>query len=170
MCCEAKILAGGYGYGLSLEDFSISDDRPFSFMNRHPKFTEKLFKALSKEDTKTFKSFDKLTDEEKSNFLDEISELCFEGFGEIGYEARIISMIMTEDEGYDFVAVHDEESDADMVLILATCPWDTEDKNIKLGKDTACSLFEKYFSELTDADIYPRYLNYSEYVNPEDMV
>lgn len=167
MSCEVRVLENGFGYGVSLDDFSISDDKLFTFINKHPKYAKKLFDVLSEEDINIFRSFDKLTDEEKSDFLDKIGEFGFDGYGEIGYKARIISMIMSEEEGYKFTAVHDDESDVDMILIVATCPWDTDDKNIGLDEKTACSAFEKYFSELTDTDIYPRYLNYSEYVDPE---
>ena len=72
MSCEARVLEKGFGYGVSLEYISIGDDKLFTFINNHPKYTKKLFETLSKEDVNNFRSFDSLTDEEKSDFLDRI--------------------------------------------------------------------------------------------------
>lgn len=168
-CCDKEFLTWGYGYGISMEDYEIDNDKLFALIKSSDKFMEKVKSYIHGEELSDFEHFSELSEERKEELLEYIAEMEY-SYSDIGYKARIIADIMTEEEGYEFIPVHDEDSGNDFVIIPATCPWDTNSKYSGLEKETVYAAFERCLSKLAATEFVIMYRPYQEYVDCYDMV
>lgn len=162
MSCE-KILSGGFGFGVLVDDIRFNTDRLFSFAKTAPQYAKNIG-ICSDVDAAEFSRW---SEEDKRDFFMELTGS--EEFEEC--VAGILANVMSEREDVEFSYVHDETGGLDLVLVLAYCPWDTPDEHKKLTENGVRDTFEKYLSEISDDGDFPiQYWGFTEYTDPEMLV
>lgn len=146
-----------YGYGFETDSSRITEEKLMRFIKNHHDSLEKISPGMTKmldaviEDVEKEKKIPDWAEDEIKNCVD-----C-------GCYGEIIAKVMKAETGIDFCCTGMTDEGEEAVIFMSAYPWEYNEKEKTLTKDSLTEIFRKYGEELME-DVVVDNIDYIDYV------